>query len=154
MISATPAPPALKTGKLQSPGNVCRWRRPLFTVFTCLEIQNHIFSFYTEDGTYYRNELCLDDTHGDTVATQELKTYTFNQQEQELLLLWSEVLTLAKESRLYDPRLTYGLYHIQEELCETKTDPLYQTISKLKLKIKEYYNTYLLPLLFTYQYLK
>lgn len=123
-------------------------------LFTCLEIQNHIFSFYTEDGTYYRNELCLDDTHGDTVATQELKKYTFNQQEQELLLLWSEVLTLAKESSLYDSRLTYGLYHIQEELCETKTEPLYQTISKLKLKVKGYYNTYLLPLLFTYQYLK
>lgn len=38
-----------------------------------LESQNHMRSFEGSDGSFYRNELCLDTTNGETIASNELK---------------------------------------------------------------------------------
>ena len=42
-------------------------------LFTTLETQNHMRSFIGSDNFFYRNELCLDTTNGETLATKDLK---------------------------------------------------------------------------------
>lgn len=123
-------------------------------IFTCLDSQNHIFSFYGIGGHYYRNELCLDDTQGDTLATAYLKTKQLSEQEEELVSLWQEVLTLAKQSSGYKEGLTYGLYQIQEECNHKNTGELTKAIQAIKPKLKEYYNQNIVPKLCEYSYLK
>ena len=123
-------------------------------IFTCLDSQNHIFSFYGIGGHYYRNELCLDDTQGDTLATAYLKTKQLSKQEDELVSLWQEVLTLAKQSSGYKEGLTYGLYQIQEECNHKNTGELTKAIQAIKPKLKEYYNQNIVPKLCEYSYLK
>lgn len=40
-------------------------------LFNCLEMQNHCQSFY---GRFYNNQMCLDTTNGETIATTDLNT--------------------------------------------------------------------------------
>lgn len=127
-------------------------KRCLF--FTCLESQNHVFSFTGRDGVYYRNELCLDTTHGPTLASKGLEGYHYNEYEKHLLSLWERVLTLAKGSPNYQPHVTYGLYQILEELVTSETKELDRLIKQIKGDLKSYYNKYIVPVLFQYKYLK
>ena len=40
-------------------------------LFTYLEMQNHMRSFYGTDNRFYRNEICLDTTNGETLASKD-----------------------------------------------------------------------------------
>ena len=42
-------------------------------LFTCTEMQNHMRTFTGSDGRFYRNELCLDGTNGETIALRDIK---------------------------------------------------------------------------------
>ncbi len=134
-------------------------------LFTCLDLQNHCCTFRGSDGRFYRNELCLDDTNGETAALQELKKLRQNEIEKSLFSKWKKVLLEAKKLELYDPTLTYGLYQIFFQLDTSKPDPasrnrlwdhkeLHAAIGELKGALKEYYLNEIVPTLFEYEFLK
>ncbi len=134
-------------------------------IFTCFEMQNHMRSFMGSDGRFYRNELCLDTTNGETIASQKLKSMQMNEIEKELFSLWCFILAEAKKTKNYNPKITYGVYQIFAELNTFKEDeitgeniPDYPVLNghlkSLKQKLKEYYNTEIVPVLFEYEFLK
>ena len=134
----------------------------LFTVF---EMQNHMRSFVGSDGRFYRNELCLDTTNGETVASVLLKGFSANESEKAILRLWEDILDKAKSTRNYQPSLTYGIFQIATELDTFIHDEeldknfydypeLHGHLQSLKKLIKEYYNSEIVPTLFEYEFLK
>ena len=134
-------------------------------LFTCVEMQNHMRTFMGSDGRFYRNELCLDDTHGETLALHDLKPLRPNELEQKLLAQWSALLGCARLTKEYDPTLTYGVYQISKELDTSHSDSvtgktvydnveLHTALAALKTLAKEYYNAEIVPTLFEYEYLK
>ncbi|MGN1040008.1 MAG: hypothetical protein ACI4QL_01105, partial [Candidatus Fimimonas sp.] len=134
-------------------------------VFTCFEMQNHMRTFIGSDNRFYRNELCLDTTNGETLASEDLKKLKFSAKENELFEMWNAVFRWAKKTKNYDPSLTYGVYQIFTELNtftlddktgENKPDypELNGALKSLKQKVKEYYNSEIVPILFEYEFLK
>lgn len=134
-------------------------------VFTCLEMQNHIRTIVGSDNRFYRNELCLDITNGDTLASVDLKELNTNNTEKELFELWDKILLKAKGTSNYNSKLTYGVYQIFAELNTFEKDETTGTnipdypelnghLKSLKQKLKEYYNAEIVPLLFEYEFLK
>lgn len=134
-------------------------------LFTCLEMQNHMRSFKGSDNRYYRNELCLDNTNGETLASKDIKNLKLNEDERLLLKQWNLILKNAKETKNYNSKLTYGLYQISVELDtfikneETGTiiydyPELHGNIRTMKELIKKYYNKEIVPTLFEYEFLK
>ncbi len=134
-------------------------------LFTCFEMQNHMRSFMGSDGRFYRNELCLDITNGETIASQELKSMKMNETEKELLSLWHSIFETAKSTQNYNPALTYGIYQIATELDTFEKDietdknvydypELHGNLQSLKKRLKDYYNTEIVPTLFKYEFLK
>lgn len=134
-------------------------------LFTCLETQNHMRTFTGSDGRFYRNELCFDDTNGETIALQDVKALLVGDKETELLEQWETVLHWAKQAKNYDPALTYGVYQISSELDTSHKDEvtgdtvwenveLHTALVGLKTLVKEYYNSEIVPILFEYEYLK
>lgn len=133
--------------------------------FTCLEMQNHMRSFQGTDDRFYRNELCLDITNGETLASKDLKNLKKNAKEKELLDIWETVFKWAQKTDNYNEKLTYGVYQIftelntisqDEETGESKPDypELNGALKTLKQNLKEYYNSEIVPVLFEYQFLK
>lgn len=134
-------------------------------LFTCLEMQNHMRTFKGSDGRFYRNELCLDDTNGATMATTDIKKLSPNTAEQKLLEQWEKVLASAKTTKEYNSGLTYGVYQIFAELDISYKDEdtgktkwiypdLHGHLQTLKSLVKEYYNSEIVPTLFSYEFLK
>lgn len=134
-------------------------------LFTCVEMQNHLRTFTGSDGRFYRNELCLDPTNGDTIALRDLKALAQGNREQAIMKQWQKVLQHAKTCDGYDSTLTYGVYQIYAELDtshkdETTGDTVYDNVelhsalAALKQLVKEYYNTEIVPTLFHYELLK
>lgn len=134
-------------------------------LFTCLEMQNHMRTFKGSDGRFYKNELCLDNTNGETTATIDIKNLLPNTAEKKLLEQWNKVLTSAKATKEYNPKLTYGVYQIYSELDISYKDEetgktvwvysdLHGHLQTLKSLVKEYYNTEIVPTLFEYEFLK
>lgn len=134
-------------------------------LFTCLDMQNHMCTFPGSDERFYRNELCLDDTNGETIALQELKRLNQNKIEKDLFSLWKKVLLEAKKLEDYDPSLTYGVYQIFIRLDTSRPDPnsrnslwdhveLHSAMLALKNRLKEYYLSELVAPLFEYEFLK
>ena len=133
-------------------------------IFTCFEPQNHIRSLNGSDGRFYRNELCLDTTNGETIASIKLKKLVLNDIEKKLLSLWNKILNKAKETENYDKTFTYGLYQIDDELNTSfkneKEETIYNypelngDIKTIKSLLKEYYLTEIAPTLFHYEFLK
>ena len=135
-------------------------------LFTCMGMQNHMRSFPGSDGRFYRNELCLDGTNGETLALRDLKALKRNPQEDRIVALWETILRWAKKAKGYDPTLTYGVYQISNELDTShrdEADPektvwdnveLHTTLTSLKALVKEYYNAEIVPTLFEYEFLK
>ena len=85
--------------------------------------------------------------------------------EQKLLEQWEKVLTSAKATKEYNPKLTYGVYQIYSELDISYKDEetgktvwvysdLHGHLQTLKSLVKEYYNTEIVPTLFEYEFLK
>ena len=134
-------------------------------LFTCLEMQNHMRTFKGSDGRFYRNELCLDNTNGETIASKDIKNLIKTKKEHNLLSQWNTVFKWAKQCENYNPDLTYGVYQIYAELDTSHTDEttgdtvwdnieLHTALSGLKTLVKEYYNTKIVPVLFKYEFLK
>lgn len=134
-------------------------------LFTCIEPQNHMKSFTGSDERFYRNELCLDNTNGETIASRDLVNLKKNRTEQEILRLWYTILDNAKNTENYKTELTYGLYQIDIELNTFDIDErtggktyhypeLNGNIKTLKQMTKEYYNSEIVPTLFKYEFLK
>ncbi len=134
-------------------------------VFTCFEMQNHMRTFIGSDNRFYRNELCLDTTNGETVASKDLKKLKIGTKENELFEMWKALFGWAKKTKNYNPNYTYGVYQIfaelntftqDEETGESKPDypELNGALRSLKQKVKEYYNTEIVHKLFEYEFLK
>lgn len=134
-------------------------------LFTVLEMQNHMRTFVGSDGCLYRNELCLDTTNGNTVASNALKRLHLGTEEKELLNQWYAIIENAKVTSNYNPQLTYGVYQIFAELDtyhkDEETDrkiydypELHGNLLSLKKKVRDYYNNSIVPTLFEYQFLK
>lgn len=133
-------------------------------LFTTLETQNHMRSLRGSDGRFYRNELSLDKSNGDTLATIELEKLDCSTKELTLIQQWEKVLAEAKKTKKYDSELTYSVYQIIDELNESEKDENDKTIyfypelnghlNTLKSMVKEYYNSEIVPFLFEYEFLK
>lgn len=134
-------------------------------LFTCTEMQNHMRTFTGSDGRFYRNELCLDSTNGDTIALQDIKGLVANDKEKALMQQWEKVLEYAKAANGYNPALTYGVYQIFAELDTSHIDEatgatvwdnveLHTALAGLKMLVKDYYNSEIVPVLFEYEFLK
>lgn len=133
-------------------------------LFTALETQNHMRSLYGSDGRFYRNELSLDNSNGDTLATAKLAKLKQSSKESALLEQWEKVLIEAKKTEKYDSKLTYSVYQIIDELNTSEKDENDKTIyhypelnghlNTLKTMVKEYYNSEIVPFLFKYEFLK
>ena len=134
-------------------------------LFTCTEMQNHMRTFTGSDGWFYRNELCLDGTNGDTIALRDIKTLVVGKKEKDILKQWDTVLQWAKKTKKYNPTLTYGVYQIFAELDTSRVDEttgdtiwdnveLHTALAGLKTLVKEYYNSEIVPVLFEYEFLK
>lgn len=134
-------------------------------IFTIFEAHNHVRTFQGRDGHFYRNELCLDTTNGDTAASVALRGLPPNKAEKELLLLWDSIIELTKKTKNYNPDLTYGIYQITVELDtfvhDNETDrnvydypELHGHLQTLKKLVKDYYNSEIVPTLFEYELLK
>ena len=133
-------------------------------LFTTLETQNHMRSLYGSDGRFYRNELSLDNSNGDTLATVNLEKLKQGSKETALFEQWKKVLTEAKKTENYNSQLTYSVYQIIDELNTSKKDENDKTVydypelnghlNTLKTMVKEYYNSEIVPFLFEYEFLK
>ncbi len=134
-------------------------------LFTVLEPQNHMREFVGSDGRHYKNQLCLDTTNGDTLASQKLKDMKKTEEEEILWDLWHKIIEKAKLTANYNPQFNYGLYQIKEELNTYHIDPdtgnsapdypkLNGNIETLAEHIKDYYNKEIVPTLFEYEFLK
>lgn len=134
-------------------------------LFTCTEMQNHMRTFIGSDGRFYRNELCLDGTNGETIALRDIKALELQKKEQEILRQWETVLQYAKSCDGYNSELTYGVYQIFAELDTSHKDEitdnivwdnveLHTALQALKQLVKDYYNSEIVPVLFDYEFIK
>ena len=133
-------------------------------LFTTLEMQNHMRTFLGSDGRFYRNEICLDTTNGETLATKELKNLKTNELENKLLAQWELIYKSAKNTKNYNNKLTYGIYQIYDELNtfykNEQDKKVYEYpelnghLNTLKTLLKKYYNLEIVPFLFKYEFIK
>ena len=136
-------------------------------IYTCLSNQNKCLSFNGSDGRYYRNELCFDTTHGDTVASADLKTMTLDAESKKLMALWENIMTEAKKTANYNPTLTYGVYQITKELNTSHDEGIGTTkktvydypnlngyLVALRDALKAYYKSHITEKMFKYELLK
>ena len=134
-------------------------------LFTCTEMQNHMRTFTGSDGRFYRNELCLDGTNGETIAIRDIKGLVLGDKEQALLEQWETILAWAKKAENYNSVLTYGVFQIFTELDTSHKDEvtgatiwdnveLHTALTSLKSLVRDYYNSEIVPVLFEYELLK
>lgn len=133
-------------------------------LFTVLEPQNHMLSFKGSDGRDYINELTLDNTNHETLASKDIKELNCNDNEIALLAQWAKVIADAKSTVNYNSKITYGLYQIKQELNESYKDDktgninhkypsLNGNIETLSTMVKQYYLKEIVPFLFRYKFL-
>lgn len=154
---------AHRFNKALTSGELDQWLRKCL-LFTCLETQNHIRSFTGSDGRFYRNELCLDTTNGETVAKKDLTLLATDDFENNLIGQWNTLLNNAKATKEYNKSLTYGVYQISAEIdtCYKDDDDntiwnnveVHSALATLKELLKKYYNQEIVPNLFEYEFLK
>lgn len=134
-------------------------------LFTILEPQNHMREFVGSDGRHYKNQLCLDTTNGETLASYKLKDMKKSEEEKIMLNLLMKIIEEAKQTSNYQPQYNYGLYQIKTELNTDHIDPdtgesvpdypkLNGNIEALAEHVKDYYNKEIVPILFEYEFLK
>lgn len=134
-------------------------------LFTCIEMQNHCRSFIGSDGRFYRNELCLDTTNGETVASKDLLVLEPNDTEKTILSVYESLIQHIKDTNEYNSSLTYGIYQIFSEIDTSYVDEItgktvynniqvHSDLQAMKELCKEYYNAEIVPLLFEYEFLK
>ncbi|MDU3724597.1 MAG: hypothetical protein E7G24_15590, partial [Clostridium celatum] len=133
-------------------------------LFCTLESQNHMRSFIGSNGIFYKNEICLDTTNGETIVSMDLNNLKVNDTEKTLIDLWNKILYKAKLTSNYNAELTYGIYQIKDELNTHHKNELGETvydypmlngdISTLTSLVKCYYLKEIVPFLFKYEFLK
>lgn len=140
-------------------------------LYTVLSNQNKCLSFTGSDGRFYGNELSLDTTNGDTVASADLTElftkYPQDCDERELISLWENIINEAKKTANYNPNLTYGVYQITKELntsheevtgTSKKTVYDYPNLNSylvsLRDNLKAYYKSHITDKMFKYELLK
>lgn len=137
-------------------------------LWSSLTNQSHMRSFHGSDGRYYRNELSLDTVNGETLATKYLSKLVLNKSESILIKQWENILDLAKQTKLYNPKYTYGIFQIEEELdtfkeaidSKNKKHKIYDypdlhgQLNTIKSLLKDYYINELTANLFKYELLK
>lgn len=144
-------------------GKLDQWLRRCL-LFTCIEMQNHMRTFTGSDGRFYRNELCLDTTHGPTIASEDIKKLSPNEAEKKILAQWDLLMSEVKKTKEYDSSLTYGLYQIFAEIDTSYKDEddkrvwnnieVHSALQTMKALCKEYYNKEIVPTLFEYEFIK
>ena len=98
-------------------------------------------------------------------STRDIKKLILNEKEEGILTQWETVLKYAKETKNYNPNLTYGVYQIYAELDTSHIDEttgdtiwdyveLHTALAGLKTLVKNYYNSEIVPTLFKYEFLK
>ncbi len=133
-------------------------------IFTCLSQYNKCHSFHGSDGRYYQNELCFDEG---TLALADIQKIELNDDEEELISLWSKILNEAKQCSNYHSQWRYGVYQITKELNtfvkiknHGKEESVYNypelngDLNTLRIKLKGYYKKYITPKMFEYELLK
>ena len=134
-------------------------------LFTCIEMQNHCRTFTGSDGRFYRNELCLDTTNGETIASKDIKKLKPNEMEKKILELYSTLLNHVKETKEYNSKITYGIYQIFAEIDTSFIDEItgktvynniqvHSDLQAMKELCRTYYNSEIVPVLFEYEFLK
>lgn len=136
-------------------------------LFVSLTQHNHCRSIEGSDGRFYKNELCLDKTNGDTEATRAMQGYEYSEKEKEMVELFDSILSQAKATKNYNKDYTYGLFQIEKELNTFKTieisgkniklfdyPELNGDIKAIKAKVKQYYLDNLVSYLFAYEFIK
>ena len=121
-------------------------------------------SFTGSDGRFYRNELCLDCSNGETIAYHDLKKLSLNGEEKKLIEQWNKILKNATTTKNYNENLTYGVFQIIDELNTYYKDEknkntydypeLNGHLITLKQMVKQYYLNEIVPFLFEYEFLK
>lgn len=144
-------------------GKLDQWLRKCL-LFTCVEMQNHMRTFTGSDCRFYRNELCMDTTNGETVASVDLKLLDCGKEEQDIIDQWDILMKAVKQTKEYDPSLTYGVYQIFAEIDTSFKDEkgktvwnnleVHSALQTLKVLVKNYYNKEIVPVLFEYEFLK
>lgn len=144
-------------------GKLDQWLRKCL-LFTCMEMQNHMRTLTGSDGRFYRNELCMDTTNGVTVASEDLRLLVCSDTEQRIIDQWNTLLYAAKQTKEYNPSLTYGVYQIFAEIDTSYKDDdgktvwnnieVHSALQTLKTLVKDYYNSEIVPTLFKYEFLK
>ena len=102
-----------------------------------------------------------------SLASQDLRGFTLNEDKQELMPLWQMILQEARRTAYYDDQKKYGPYQIESELNTYREDivgsqkrkiydypSLNSNLITLKVKLKAYYLKYIKDKLFEYQLLK
>lgn len=137
-------------------------------LWVSLTNQSHMRSFTGSDKRFYKNELCLDKTKGETLALKELKKLKPNKEEEKILKQWAIVLKSAKKTKNYNKDLSYGTYQIDEELntiqkikdSKGNVSNIYDYpelnghINTLKVMLKDYYVKEIAPVLLQYELVK
>lgn len=128
-------------------------------------MQNHCRTFTGSDGRFYRNELCLDTTNGETIASKDIKKLKPNKMEKKILELYSTLLSHVKETKEYNSKMTYGIYQIFAEIDTSFIDEItgktvynnimvHSDLQAMKELCRTYYNSEIVPVLFEYEFLK
>lgn len=137
-------------------------------IYTCLSNQNKCLSFKGSDNRDYQNELCFEEN---ALAFKDLQKFKaeigLNADEEELLALWSKILSESKQTQNYDSHWNYGVYQITKELNtyeEVKVGKskknvydypeLNGDLISLRDKLKAYYKKYITPKMFEYELIK
>lgn len=133
-------------------------------IYTCLSNQNKCISFDGSDGRHYRNELCFDI---DTLASATLSEFELDSDEEELMELWSKILTESQATDNYKSYFSYGVYQIGEELNTFRTEgtgrkkhkvydyvDLNGDLDSLRENLKAYYRSHILDKMFEYELVK
>ncbi len=154
---------ATRFNKDLASGKLDQWLRKCL-LFTCLEMQNHLRSFTGSDNRFYRNELCLDTTNGETLASLDIAKLKANESEKQLLKQWNILMEAAKNTKEYNSNLTYGIYQIFAEIDTSYKDAddntvwnnieVHSALQTMKTLVKDYYNKEIVPTLFEYEFLK
>lgn len=114
-----------------------------------------------------KNEFCLAQ---DTISDKILATFILNDDDNELLILWTQILDEAKTTNEFTQNYTYGLNQIDKdinikigsgsfsktgkEIEVPKYRELDEKIKTLKELLKKYYDEYIKSKLFEYELLK
>lgn len=136
-------------------------------IYTCLTYKNKCRSLNGSDKRFYRNELCFD---GDTLANKTISTFELTKRERDLIKYYNDVLYEIRETEEYNPRFSYGVWQISEEInikidsgrVDKHNKPIFvikyprlnTQLNLLKSEVERYYRDLIIDDLFKYELIK